>query len=95
MGMPKYNKSRDLNEPEIISALRAIPGVRVEALDTPCDLLVGYRAHNMLLEVKQPGKENRSDQEKQRKWRQGWPGQITVVTTPEEAVHCVLNCYRS
>ena len=93
MGMPKYKKSRDANESEIVSVLRGIPGVRVERLDTPCDLLVGYKAHNILLEMK-PSKENRKDQKDQKQWRQDWPGQVQVVTTPEEAVHCVINCYR-
>ena len=94
MSMPRYAKSRDLNENEIVKALRDIPGVQVYLTDKPCDAIVGYRAHNILLEIKQPGKENRKDQEAQRKWRQKWPGQIAVVTTVDEAVHCVLNCYR-
>ena len=94
MTMPRYAKSRDLNEHEIVKALRDIPGVQVYLTDTPCDCIVGYRAHNIMLEIKQKGKEKRKDQEAQRKWRQSWPGQITVVTNIDEALHCVLHCYR-
>ena len=93
--MPKYAKSRDENENPIVKGLEDIPGVEVWRLDTPCDLLVGYQARNYLLEVKMPGKENRKDQEEQRKWRQGWPGQITVVTNIDEALNVVLRSYRS
>ena len=94
MSLNRYAKTRDANEPEIISALRAIPGCRVETLDRPCDLLVGYKVHNILLEVKVPGRERRADQKEQADWRKDWPGQIQVVTTPEQAVNCVLNCYK-
>ncbi len=94
MTLNRYAKTRDSNEAEIVKALRDIPGVAVELLDTPCDLLVGYQAHNLLLEIKPPGREKRADQEKQRKWRQSWPGQIRVVTTVDEAIECVLRCYR-
>ena len=91
---PRYGKSRDHNEPDIIEALNEIEGVTVIKLDWPCDLLVGYMARNILLEVKVPGKENRKDQWQQAEWRKDWPGQIQVVTTPEQAVYCVTNCYR-
>ena len=91
--MPKYAKSRDANEADIVHALRAIPGVSVFLLDTPCDLLVGYQARNLLLEVKPIGRKNRRDQAEQKAWRESWPGQIRVVTTIEEALDCVLNCY--
>ena len=99
MSLNRYAKKRDLNEPDIVKALRNIPGCQVEHIDWPCDLIVGYRVHNILLEVKMPGMErrNRKDkahsEEKQKLWRKGWPGQIQVVTTPEQAVNCVLRCY--
>ncbi len=94
MSLNRHAKSRDENEGEIVKALRDIPGVEVYLLDRPCDCLVGFRSHNILLEIKMPGKTRRKDQEAQRKWRQGWPGQVQVVTSIDEAVHCVLNCYR-
>ena len=100
-GMPKYAKARDANEPEIFDALNAIPGCKVERIDWPCDLVAGYKVRNIFLEVKVPGLENRNRKDKthsdeiQKKWRKDWPGQIMVVTTPEQAVHCILNCYES
>ncbi len=97
--MPKYAKARDANEPAIVNELNDIPGCKVERIDWPCDLIVGYRAHNIFLEVKMPGLENRNRKDKthsdeiQKQWRIDWPGQIQVVTTPEQAVNCVLKCY--
>lgn len=93
MSLNRYAKKRDLNESDIVKALRNIPGAQVEMIDWPCDLVVGFRARNILLEVKPVGRENRADQKKQTVWRKGWPGQIQVVTTPEQAVNCVLRCY--
>ena len=93
MSLNRYAKKRDLNEPDIVKALRNIPGALVELLDWPCDLVVGFRAHNIFLEVKPVGRESRADQKKQTAWRKNWPGQIQVVTTPEQAVNCVLRCY--
>jgi len=94
MSLNRYAKRRDSNEADIVHALRAIPGVRVYLLDRPCDLLVGYRAHNILLEVKPTGRENRADQKDQAEWRKDWTGQIQVVTTIDQAINCVLNCYK-
>ena len=94
MSLNRYAKKRDENESEIVKALRQIPGVDVYPLDRPCDLLIGYRARNILLEVKMPGRADRKDQLQQREWRVHWPCQIQVVTSIDEAVHCVLNCYR-
>lgn len=93
MSLNRHAKTRDANEAEIVAALRQIPGAAVYLLDKPCDLVVGYRARNIFLEVKPIGRENRADQKHQSEWRIAWPGQIQVVTTPEGAVHCVLNCY--
>lgn len=45
-----YAKRRDANEPEIVKALRDV-GATVELLDW-CDLLVGYKGVNYLIEVK-------------------------------------------
>ncbi len=93
MSQNRYAKQRDKNEPEIFDALSNIPNAKVERIDWPCDLIVGYRKHNIFLEVKPIGRENRADQKQQANWRKDWPGQIQVVTTPEAAVNCVLRCY--
>lgn len=90
MSSRRYAKQRDLNEPAIVEALRDIPGCKVERLDWPCDLVAGYQSKNIFLEVKPIGRENRADQKDQAEWRKGWSGQIRVVTTPEQAVDCVL-----
>jgi len=86
---PAYaGKSRDHNEPEIIAALETI-GCTVYRIDVLGDLLVGRGAKNVILEVKQPGKENRKDQEQQRAEREAWKGQIAVVSTVMEAIDVV------
>lgn len=90
---PKYAKKRDLNEPQIVAALSGIPGAQVERLDWPCDLVVGYKVRNIFLEVKPVGRVSRADQKEQKEWRENWPGQIRVVTTPEEAVWVVTNSH--
>lgn len=46
-----HAKRRDLNEPEIVNALRRI-GATVVLLDKPLDLLVGWCGSTWLLEVK-------------------------------------------
>lgn len=89
---PRYGRSRDHNEPAIVEALEAI-GCDVVRLDWPCDLIVGYRARNIMLEVKPEGSK-RKDQQAQREWRKHWRGQIQVVETPEQAIYCVTNCYK-
>lgn len=86
---PAYaGKSRDENEPAIVAALEAI-GCTVERIDTLGDLLVGRGARNIVLEVKQPGKANRKDQQEQRDKRAAWKGQIAVVENPMQAIEVV------
>jgi len=93
---PKYAQKVDENEAEIVAALRAI-GCDVERIGMPVDLLVGYRARNFLIEVKNPntdyGKRNRSTDE-QRRWIAGWKGQVRIVYTAEEAIDLVTNAYK-
>ena len=55
MTLNRYATRRDANEKEIIQALESI-GCTVYRLDSPVDLLVGYRARNILLEVKDGNK---------------------------------------
>lgn len=47
---------RNGNESDIIKALRQV-GAYVKQLDTPADLLVGYRQRWFLLEVKDPSQD--------------------------------------
>ena len=86
---------RDENEPEIVQALEAI-GCTVFRLDFPCDLLVGYRARNFLIEVKDSGKSpsRRKLTETQVAFFKNWKGQVRKVETPEEAIKLVTKAYK-
>lgn len=84
----KYAKRRDLNEPEIIAALRAAGCDVLQADDV--DLLVGRAGQNFLLEVKRPKRASESRIKPiQKRLRDGWRGQYAIVTTPEAALAAV------
>ena len=53
MSLNRYNAKRDDNEKLIVEALRA-SGCSVARIDTPCDLLIGWRGLCLLAEVKGP-----------------------------------------
>ena len=89
--MPRYANKVDGNQADIVKALRRV-GCDVEVIGLPVDLLVGYRARNFLIEVKQPGEKPRT--KKQRDFLAGWRGQVRVVETPEEAIQLVTRAYR-
>ena len=86
-----YGARRDENEPEIVKALRAI-GCEVEQLDL-FDLLVLFRGHVHLLEVKMPlgprgGQKDKMPTEKQQELMdKGWP--LKVVRSPNEALRAI------
>lgn len=94
MPAPKYAKSVDKNQAEIVEALRAI-GCDVVVIGKPVDLLVGYTAthgvYNLLLEVKRPGEKPRTDEQK--KFLRTWKGQVRVVQSAQEAIDLVLGAY--
>ena len=94
MSLNRYAKQRDANEPEIVAELKEIPGVSVERLDQPCDLLVGYRGRTYLLEIKDPNRLNGSKDpltDGQKKFIARWRGDpMRVVETAEEALAVVL-----
>lgn len=93
--MRRYANRRDANEREIIDALEEI-GCTVYQLDLPVDLLVGYRAKNFLLEVKdgsKPASRTKKTQQ-QKEFMAGWNGQVRVVTSVEEAIAVVTNAYK-
>lgn len=87
---PRYAKKVDENQAEIVDALRKI-GCDVQIIGDPVDLLVGYRARNYLIEVKQPGEKPRTA--KQKKFLSTWKGQVRVVQSAEEAIQLVLWAY--
>lgn len=94
--MKRYGNKRDANEAEIVSALRAI-GCSVYLLDLPVDLVVGYRARNFLIEVKDGNKppSARKKTEQQKIFMRGWNGQVRVVETADEAIRLVTGSYRN
>jgi len=94
IGYRGYNPSRDENEPGIVAALERA-GASVVRLDLPCDLLVGFRGWNLLLEVKlhagkgvHVGRTRLNDQ--QCSFWAMWRGEAAlVVTTPAEAIEAL------
>lgn len=84
----------DRNQAEIVSALRAI-GASVQPLHTVgagCpDLLVGYRADNYLLEVKDGRKpaSARKLTELESQWINTWRGTVYVIESVDEAIRAL------
>lgn len=80
----------DSNHQVIVSKLRQC-GVSVQPLHATGnglpDLLVGYRGHNVLLEIKSPTAPIRKAQ---LEWLAKWGGQATIVYTWEQAMAVVL-----
>jgi hypothetical protein len=50
----RHAKSTDQNQADIVALLRSVPGCSVEIIGRPVDLLVGYKGHTILIEVKLP-----------------------------------------
>jgi len=90
----------DANQPEIVAALRKA-GCTVEhlhAVGAGCpDLLVGYRGHNYLVEVKDGAKppSARKLTPDQVKWHGSWRGSVTVACNVSEAFEAVGICDKS
>ena len=90
MALSRHANTRDGNEKNIVDVLRQI-GATVIRLDQPCDLLVGYRGKNYLIEVKLPvgprgGTSHSQLNDDQKDFEQTWHGQFDVVRSPEDAV---------
>jgi hypothetical protein len=80
----------DGNQTAIVQALRAV-GALPYYIKEPCDLIVGYRGKNTLLEIKnREGRLTKSQVE----FIATWPGQIEVVYTVEEALKAVIGEYK-
>ena len=96
MSMPRYAARTDLNQQEIVDALKAI-GCDVEIIGTPVDLLVGRTGkngrHTYLIEVKRPGEKPRT--KKQKDFIKNWKGQVRICETAEEAIQLVTRAYES
>ena len=93
---PKYAKRVDKNQKDIIDALERI-GCTVVVIGTPVDLLVGYRARNFLLEVKNSetdyGRNDRST-DPQKRFFASWQGQARKVYSAEDAIEVVTKSYQ-
>lgn len=79
----------DANQAGIVAALRKA-GASVEPIHdvgrgVP-DLLVGYRAANLLIECKLPSE---GLNERQQAWFDGWQGQVCVARSPGEALRSI------
>lgn len=97
--MRKYGKI-DANQTAVVSALRAA-GATVQSLaavggGVP-DLLVGYKSHTILMEVKDGNKPpaQRKLTEDQLKWHGAWNGgTLCVVDGPEAALRVLKMLYK-
>ena len=75
---------RDSNEAEIVTALQAV-GAHVYRMHTPVDLLIRFRGHTYLQEVKAPGRKKRL-QPSQVQCLNDWGDDAAVVESVEEAL---------
>lgn len=92
---PRWGKKVDENQLEIVKGLESI-GCSVCEIGWPVDLLVGYRARNFLIEVKDPNKipSKRRLTQDQVDFFKGWHGQVRKVETVEEAITLVTGAYQ-
>ena len=90
--MRRYAQRVDDNQAEIIKTLRMIPGLSVEIIGKPVDLLIGWRSTNWLFEVKREDKRGQQSRitPAQHKFIPTWNGQVCIVHNVDEILH-VLN----
>ena len=85
--MSKYRRAAkiDSNQPEIVDALRGIPGVTVQVgMD---DILVGHKGRNYWFEIKEPGFVSKKTgsvlksgiKDSQHKLLEHWTGHYSIV----------------
>lgn len=83
MSLNRYAKKRDIAEPEVVRTLRNC-GFSVERIDTPVDLIVGFRRKTFLVEVK-TGK--RGLNANQKTFKAEWRGsEIITLRDAQEAM---------
>lgn len=87
MSMPRRNPKRDTAEPEIVNALTQC-GFSVYRLNTPVDLLVGFRGKTWPVEVKSGHKGyGKALNEAQQKFADEWKGTpVVVLHDAQEAI---------
>lgn len=103
--MRRYAARKDSVHGAIVEALRAA-GASVQVLDAKDvpDLLVGYRGHNILIEVKTATTNTKKDgytrrtrgklSDGQRAWAAAWRGDAVAVVFDVSDVLALLGCYR-
>ena len=82
----------DANQPEIVKALRTIPGCKVESIAAMGkglpDLLIGWMGDNYLIELKDgdkpPSKRKLTPDEK--RFHSQWTGQVAVCNDLDEVL---------
>lgn len=95
--MAKYLNRRDANEGEIVKALRSCGAVvrYITQGDGIPDLLVGYRGHTILMEVKDGGKVPSAQKltDSEQKFFDEWTGgHLYVVNSVESALDVLKIC---
>jgi hypothetical protein len=86
----------DANQPEIVRALReagaSILHLHQLGQGAP-DLLIGFRGHNILMEIKDPTQKpsQRKLTEDEIEFHNSWAGFVKVVETAHEALRLIEN----
>lgn len=84
----------DINQTEIVQALRDYPGVTVQmlhAVGMGCpDILVGHKGRNFLLEIKSEWARKGAElTDMQQRWHDQWQGQRAVIRSIDDALEIV------
>jgi len=85
---PPLKAKRDEIEPDVITAILA-HGMSVYSLDTPCDLLCGYRGVTYLIEVKSGPKAQLTGP--QLGFIKHWQGHHQIIRSVNEAISWAAN----
>lgn len=87
MSMPRHKAKRDIAEREIVAALEQC-GFSVVRMDTPVDLLVGFRGRCWLVECKSGSKGYAKDLNKNQKdFDAEWRGpRIVILRSAQDAI---------
>lgn len=92
--MYKYGKI-DANQKEIVEQLRQIPGVSVKSTsslgDGFVDLVIGYKARNYLIELKDENKppSGKKLTEAEEKFHAEWTGQVAKCESLSEILKAI------
>lgn len=92
--MRRHRYRVDLNQSDIVKDLRKVFGKRSVAVTSNVgdgfgDIVVGVSDFNYMFEIKRNEKETLTDDEK--KFHYSWPGQITIITSADEAINYINN----